>query len=188
MFNTESKPKILLHVCCAPCLTSVYESLKDDYDITLFWFNPNIFPVEEYIKRLEELVKFAQKLELPLIIEGDFVDDHHNWIKLTQEHSNEPEGGKRCKTCFKYRLLNAAKYASENEFGLFGTTLSVSPYKDTMAINEIGKEIANSMNLSYLDRDFKENDGYKKSIDLCREYKIYRQKYCGCEYSTKDNC
>ncbi len=179
------KPRLLLHSCCAPCLSAVFEQLKDDYDITLFWFNPNIYPMEESAKRLNELVRYAKIIDCNVVIQEKYLDDHHNWIKLTQELSNEKEGGKRCEKCMKYRLLATAVYAERFTFDFFATTLSISPHKNSDMINTLGNEISQKFDVKFLDHDFKENNAYNRSIKICQEMNIYRQKYCGCEYSIR---
>lgn len=215
--RNNSKPTLLLHSCCAPCLTAVYEQLKDEFEVTVFWFNPNIFPIEEYNKRLEELKKYCKIIKRPLIIGDKIPEDSNNWELLTRGLENEAEGGRRCRLCIKMRLLYSAKYAVENNFDKFATTLSVSPHKNTYMINNVGKEIEQSLrevrslntsgqapqsdtkiaalqnyiarndNVKFLDRDFKKNNGYKRSIEICKEYDIYRQKYCGCGPSLGNN-
>lgn len=194
MKNDNSKAKLLLHACCAPCLTSVYQQLKDDFDITVFWFNPNIFPIEEYNKRLQELKRYCKIINVPLIIGDKLPEDANNWDLLTKGLEREIEGGKRCRICIKMRLLYTAKTAFEKGFNKFATTLSVSPHKNTYLINNIGKEISEKLSdrsldcarddskgtVNFLDYDFKKNNGYKRSVEICKELNIYRQKYCGC--------
>lgn len=182
---TDIKPKLLLHACCAPCFTSVFEQLKDDFDITVFWFNPNIFPIEEYNKRLKELTRYCKIVKTPLIIGDKMPEDVNSWQLLTRGLENEIEGGKRCKICIKMRLLYTGKFAKENNFDCFTTTLSVSPHKNSYMINNIGKEVASKVAVTFLDRDFKKNNGYKRSIEICKEFNIYRQNYCGCVYSLR---
>lgn len=179
------KPKLLLHACCAPCFTAVYEQLKEDFNITVFWFNPNIFPIEEYNKRLDELKKYCKIVKCPLIVGDKMPEDMNSWQLLTRGFENEIEGGKRCRTCIKMRLLYTGKFASENKFDQFGTTLSISPHKNSYTINNIGKEVSAKIKINFLDRDFKKNNGYKRSIEICKEFNIYRQNYCGCRYSLK---
>jgi len=190
----SSKPTLLLHSCCAPCLTSVFEQLKDDFDITIFWFNPNIFPIEEYNRRLKELKRYCKIIKTPLIIGDKIPEDANSWHLLTRGLENEIEGGKRCKICIKMRLLYTGKFAEENNFDYFTTTLSISPHKNSYMINNIGKEVASKIYnksfdsaqdddkhvVTFLDRDFKKNNGYKRSTEICKEFNIYRQKYCGC--------
>jgi predicted adenine nucleotide alpha hydrolase (AANH) superfamily ATPase len=180
------KKKLLLHACCAPCLTGAYDQLKNDYDITLFWFNPNISPVDEYIKRLEELKRYAKILGNRLVIVDRYAEDNFYWNNLTKNYSKDPEGGKRCEMCIKYRLLNTTKYASENHFDYFATTLSVSPHKNSDLINTAGRNIAGKFDsIQFLDKDFEDANSFKKSLAICREFNIYRQKYCGCRYSAR---
>ena len=187
MKNIKSKPKLLLHACCAPCLTAAYEQLKNDLEITIFWFNPNIFPVEEYNKRLDELKRYCKAIKTPLIVGDKLPEDVNSWELLTRGLEEEPEGGKRCRVCIKMRLLYTAKHAYENNFDLFATTLSVSPHKNTYLINNIGKEVSTKIKIDFLERDFKKNNGYKRSIEICKEFGIYRQNYCGCGPSFKNN-
>lgn len=182
--NNKQKKKLLLHVCCAPCLAGVLSQISNDYDVSLVWFNPNIYPLEEYLKRLEEVIKYSKILNLPLIIEGDYSEDHHNFIKMTQENSNEPEGGKRCEKCMRYRLMNVGLYAHKNNFDAFATTLSVSPYKNSKTISKIGQHISKQLPVSFFDQDFENKEALKRSIEICKKHNIYRQKFCGCEYSS----
>ena len=174
--------KILLHCCCAPCTTSAWDQLKADWDITLFWFNPNIYPQLEHNKRLDEMIKFAKKVNLPLVISDNTIDFYEETAGL----ENELEGGKRCVRCFEIRLQTTAEFAKKNGFDFYATTLTVSPYKNADLINSIGKENEKE-NVNYLETNFKKNGGYQKSIELCKEYNIYRQKYCGCKFSRRPN-
>jgi predicted adenine nucleotide alpha hydrolase (AANH) superfamily ATPase len=186
MAKEKLKAKLLLHACCAPCLAGIPEEILNKYETTIYWFNANIYPLEEYIKRLEALIEYAKKLNLPLIIRGEYTDDHHAWLKMTQENTNDEEGGERCRKCFKYRLMNAALYAENNSFNYFATTLGASPFKNNSVIDSLGNDIAKNLDTEYLViSDSKE--AYKKSIETCKKLLIYRQKYCGCEYSIKPN-
>lgn len=219
----NKKPTLLLHTCCSPCLTSVFEQLKDDFDVTIFWFNPNIYPKDEYAKRLIEVKRYAKVIGLKLINIEKYEIESFSWNQLVKNQADEPEGGKRCQLCIKYRLLNTANYAAENKYDYFATTLSVSPHKNTKMINDLGREIETKLNttvpcittpslrevrlttkqsiqkiatlqdniarndkVKFLDRDFKKNNGYMRSIELCKKFNIYRQKYCGCQYSAKN--
>lgn len=164
--------KLLLHVCCAPCSTHVIEELKKDYDITLFFYNPNVEPIEEYNKRLKNAEKLAKELDLPLIV-GDY--DNKEWHDAIKGHEQDKEGGERCNLCFKFRLEKTAELAEE----LFTTTLTVSPYKNHEIINKIGKNISEN----FLESNFKKEDGYKHSIELSKKHNLYRQHYCGCLFS-----
>jgi predicted adenine nucleotide alpha hydrolase (AANH) superfamily ATPase len=180
------KHKLLLNTCCAPCLVGVYDQIEDDYDITLFWFNPNIAPEAEYRKRLSELDRYAKIIGVKVIVGDKYAEDNLFWNNLTKNYSNEIEGGKRCELCIKYRLLATSKFASENNFEYFATTLTVSPHKNSQSINKIGANIADKIeHLTFLDKDFKDDNSYKKSLEICKELNIYRQNYCGCQYSKR---
>lgn len=180
------KPKLLLHSCCAPCLAGAYDEVTKNFDVTIFWFNPNIYPIEEYNKRLGELKKFCKIKNLQLIIGDKMPADANSWDLLTKKYFKEPEGGKRCRLCIKMRLLYTAQYAAENGFDFFDTTLSVSPHKNSDLISIIAQEISNKTEVEYAGFDFKKNDGHRRSLKLCKELNIYRQKYCGCQYGAKN--
>lgn len=181
----NNKPKMLLHSCCGPCSSAVIMTLKNDYDITVFYYNPNIYPEEEYLHRKSEQIKLIESVNK----EGEnikFLDceyDPENYEKYVCGLENEKEGGARCTKCFELRLSKTAKVAKENGFDIFATTLTVSPHKNAPLINEIGTRISNEIKVPYLVSDFKKKDGYKRSIELSKKYDLYRQKYCGCKYS-----
>ncbi len=175
--------KLLLHSCCGPCSTQVIEELIGKYDLTIFYYNPNIFPFEEYQKRLAEQKRYA-KLKGVKVIEGDY--DEEGFLKLAKGLENEKEGGSRCKLCFEIRLNKTAQVAKELGFDLFATTLSVSPYKNTLLINEVGTEISKKEEIEFLPENFKKKDGYLKSIQLSKQFGLYRQNYCGCRFSKKE--
>lgn len=181
--NCSNKPTLLLHACCAPCSSAVLEVLKEHFKITLFFYNPNIFPREEFEYRLNELYRLLNEMSLTdiEIIAPTYCNDEFENIAKGKE--DLPEGGARCKECYRLRLEKTARYASENGFDYFTTTLSVSPYKNAEALNEIGGKLGDEYGLKYLFSDFKKNDGYKRSCLLSREYNLYRQNYCGCIYS-----
>ncbi len=178
-----SSDKVLLHACCAPCLTnSIQELYKEDFLPTVYFYNPNIHPDIEYKKRLEELTSFCEKKNYPIIIEnGDF----DFWYEICTPLKEEKEGGKRCLKCFEMRLEKSAKYAKEHNFDYFCTTLTISPHKNTENINKIGKELEKKYNITYLEKNFKKNDGFKKSLELSKKSNLFRQTYCGCEYSIR---
>lgn len=179
-------PKLLLHSCCAPCSSAVITKLKDYFDITVIYYNPNIEPYEEYIKRKEEQKRLITLLDSKNKI--DFIDcdyDNDKYHELVKGHEDDPERGNRCYICYKQRMEYTASRAKENNYDFFGTTLSVSPYKISRWINEIGYDLSNKYDVSYLPSDFKKRDGYKKSIELSKKYNLYRQNYCGCIYSQK---
>ena len=181
--NLDYKPKLLLHSCCAPCSTAVIERLKDYFDITIMYYNPNIEPIDEYIKRKKEQIKIIKYYNLKYInCDYNNILFHEMCIGL----ENVPERGIRCHKCYRLRLDYTAKMASINDFEYFGTTLTVSPYKLSNIINEIGLELENIYNIKYLVSDFKKQNGYKKSIELSNKYNLYRQNYCGCIYSKNN--
>ena len=172
--------KLLLHSCCAPCSSSVIEKLENDYDITILYYNPNIEPEEEYLKRKEEQMKF---LRLKGINYLDIDYQNEVYKKLVKGYEQEPENALRCKICYELRLQKTAEIGCEHSFDYFATTLSVSPHKNSDLINELGVNIEKRYNIRYLVSDFKKQDGYLRSIELAREYELYRQSYCGCLYS-----
>lgn len=185
--SLKSAPKILLHSCCGPCSTECITRLTKYFDITVLYYNPNIEPQEEYEKRKQEQIRFIK--EFKPINKLDFMDcdyDNASFERMTEGLEKEPEGGKRCHKCYELRLKKTANIAKEKGYDFFGTTLTVSPYKNSQIINEIGQKISKETNVEFLYSDFKKEDGYKKSIELSKEYNLYRQNYCGCHYS-KDN-
>lgn len=173
-------PKLLLHICCANCGTIPIELLKDEFDLTLFWFNPNIHPLEEYQERLADVRKLSQIYNLRLI-EGPYSDKE--WFSLVKGLESEPEGGKRCDICFEMRLLKTAQQAKKDGFPWIATTLTIGPQKRAETINRIGQKIANQYQLNFYQADFKKKDGFKKSVILSKKYNFHRQNYCGCVYS-----
>ncbi|MBO7187421.1 MAG: epoxyqueuosine reductase QueH [Clostridia bacterium] len=180
--NGEKKKKLLLHACCAPCSSFVITYLKDYFDITLFFYNPNITDLAEYNLRLDELKRFANNFGLQVIDIGYNQDEFYSAIKGLE---NEREGGGRCAVCYNLRLSKTAKLAKENGYDLFCSTLSISPLKNAKLLNEIGYEKQNEYDVTYLINDFKKKGGYLRSIELSKEYGLYRQNYCGCEYSKR---
>lgn len=181
--NLEYKPKILLHSCCAPCSSYVIDYLNNYFDITILYYNPNISPIEEYEKRKQEEIKFIKNYKNVKFLDCDY--DNNLYNKLIKGLENEPERGKRCNVCFELRLEKTAILAKENNYEYFGTTLTVSPYKNAQIINKIGEKIQEKHKIKWLYSDFKKNDGYKKSIELSKKYNLYRQDYCGCIYSKR---
>jgi len=174
--------KLLLDVCCGPCSTHVINELIKDYDITLFFTNSNISPKEEYDKRLNAARNVAEITHLNLI-EDKY--DHQSWLDFIKGYEDEPEKGKRCALCFKFRFNRTAKYARDNGYNAFTTTLTVSPFKDHKLINEIGNEVAKKYDIAFIESNFKKNDGFKKSKDLSIKHDLYAQNYCGCEFSKR---
>lgn len=176
------KQKLLLHICCIGCGAHISELLKNDYDLILYFFNPNIFPESEYEKRLEETKRIAKNFNLELI-EGEY--NHKKWLEAVKGLEKEKEGGARCAVCYKYRLEKAARLAKKEKCEFFATTLSISPHKDSAVINKVGREIADKYEIRFLEKDFKENDGFRKSCNLSKGLSLYRQNYCGCEFSVR---
>ncbi len=173
--------KVLLHACCAVCSAYPIELLRQEgYEPVLYFFNPNIFPSEEFTRRLEELKKYAEKKNVELIVEKQ---NSEYWYNAIAGLENEPERGKRCKRCFEYRLLYTALKAFQLEYKYFTTTLTVSPHKQSNVIFEVAKELADKYELTFLDYDFKKNDGFLKTMKIAKEENFYRQQYCGCEFS-----
>ena len=180
----EIVPTLLLHTCCAPCSSAVIERLSKYFRITVFYYNPNIEPLEEYLKRKEEQKRFLSEVTTPYPI--NFLDcdyEHEEFIQLSKGLENEKEGGPRCLKCYRLRLLKTALKAQEFHFDYFGTSLTVSPYKNAQALNQIGEELQKKFNVKYLYSDFKKRNGYKRSIELSKDYHLYRQDYCGCSFS-----
>lgn len=176
------KPRLLLHVCCGVCAAYVCRILKADFSVELFFYNPNIFPENEYFKRLNEAEKIAKIHDLN-IITGDY--KHDAWLKAVGGHENDKEGGKRCEICFAYRLRKTAELAAKKNYDYFTTTLSVSPRKKSEIISGIGNNSAKKYKAAYLDKNFKKRDGFKKTIELSKNFNLYRQNYCGCEFSVR---
>ena len=180
----EQRPSLLLHTCCAPCSTAVIERLSKYFDITVFYYNPNIEPYEEYLKRKEEqkrLLKEYKSVRPIKFLDCDY--ENEEFSKFANNLAENHEGGKRCMLCFHLRLKKTAHTASVNNFDYFGTSLTVSPYKNAYAINNIGLALEKKQGVKYLVSDFKKQNGYKRSIILAKEYNLYRQDYCGCKYS-----
>lgn len=180
----DYKPKLLLHSCCAPCSSYVITYLYDYFDITILYYNPNIYPYEEYKKRKDEQIRLISNFKGVKIIDCDYDNDIYN--EAIKGLENEPERGSRCTKCFYLRLDKTGEIAKKNNFEYFGTTLTVSPYKNAKLLNEIGEDISKKYDIKWLYSDFKKNDGYKKSIELSKKYDLYRQDYCGCIYSKRD--
>lgn len=175
------KPKLLLHSCCAPCSSSVIERLAEDFNITIYYYNPNIDTLLEFMRRKEELTKLnSLGIEFEVIAEEYRPTDYEKVIKGLE---NLGEGSKRCYECYKLRMYRTAEYASSHNYDYFTTTLSVSPHKKIEWLREIGQDLEKEFNIKYLDEDFKKKDGYKRSLELSRKLDLYRQDYCGCRYS-----
>lgn len=183
--TADIKPEILLHACCAPCSSYVLEYLAQYFDIKVFYYNPNISPREEYEFRLNELERLIRETGYTNVRMTDAKYDPENYEQTVKGLENEPEGGRRCEKCFRLRLEETAKKCVEQGIKYFTTTLTISPLKDAGMLNSIGEEMAGKYHLTWLPSDFKKKDGYKRSIELSREYGLYRQDYCGCLYSKR---
>ena len=172
--------KLLLHSCCGPCSTQVIDVLKDDYDITIYYYNPNIDTDEEYQHRLSEQKRYCEKVGVCVIEDGYDPDKFYSAVRGLEK---EREGGARCPVCFRLRLKQTAVKAKELGYDCFETTLTVSPHKNSQIINAIGKEIEREESIEFLEGNYKKKDGYKKSIELAKKYNLYRQNYCGCKFA-----
>ncbi len=173
---------LFVHICCAPDGLYVMDLLKREYDITGFFYNPNIHPAEEYQLRLEEAGKIARVVGFELI-EGPYDDDR--WLRVTKKFAAEPEKGRRCDVCYAMRLGRTALEASSRGFGLFATIMSLSPWKKAQVLNRIGGMFGRRYGLNFLAADFKKKDGFRKSVELSKRHGLYRQDYCGCLYSQR---
>jgi predicted adenine nucleotide alpha hydrolase (AANH) superfamily ATPase len=178
----HKKENILLHICCAPCSTAAMERLKNEYELVGMFCNHNIYPEEEYLKRLEETRKYCKKVGIRLI---ETKYDHQDWLKQIKGLEREPEGGKRCLKCYEIRLKEIILEAAKNNFDYFTTTLTISPYKNFEEIKKIGDKLGQEFKVKFLDIDFKKKDGFRKSVELSKKNNLYRQHYCGCEFSRQ---
>lgn len=180
----DKKPSLLLHSCCGPCSSYVLEYLKEYFEITVFYYNPNITEEAEYQHRVEEQQRLIH-LVYPDVhfLEGTYSPE--TFLEMSRGLEEEPEGGARCTKCYHLRMNETAKMAKELGFDYFTTTLSISPYKDSEKLNQIGEKLEQQYGVSYLYADFKKRNGYKRSIELSKQYHLYRQDYCGCEFSKK---
>lgn len=179
----EKGTRLLLHSCCAPCSSACLERLKDFFKITVFYYNPNIDDREEYEKRKAEQIRFLKETGF-----ADFLDCDHDkeaFEEMAKGYETEPERGKRCYLCYELRLNKTAQTAKEKGFSWFATTLTLSPYKNAEWLNEIGEKVGGRYGVNYLCTDFKKQGGYHRSIELSKEYGLYRQDFCGCRFSKK---
>ena len=193
--SLKEPPKVFLHSCCAPCSSYCMEYLRQYFDVTVFYYNPNIMNEEEYRKRVKEqqrLIDVYNRLEQTeegiLLRKIDFVEgryDVENYLATVKGLEDTPEGGSRCGRCFELRLRETAKVAKELNMDYFTTTLTISPLKNAQLLNEIGNRIGEEVGIAFLPSDFKKNNGYLRSIELSKEYDLYRQDYCGCEFSKR---
>jgi len=186
-----NRKSLLLHSCCAPCSSAVLEKLQEIFDITVFYYNPNISEEAEYGKRVEEQKRLIaafneKKKEYPIkIVDGEY--EPHKFYEMAKGLEQCPEGGERCFKCYALRLEKTAQMAKEGGFDFFTTTLTISPLKNAAKLNEIGEEMAEKYKISFLPSDFKKKEGYKRSIELSKEYDLYRQNFCGCAFSKAES-
>lgn len=174
------KKKLLLHICCAPCAVYVFKKLKKDYDVTGFFYNPNIHPFKEYEFRRKELVKISKKYDWGVVY-ADY--DMKKWFQLTRGYEREPERGLRCSICFYVRFKRTFEYAKEHGFDIVSSTLSISPYKSTIQINEQGFKLSKEFDMNFLPENFKKKNGYNIGKKMAMEIGVKHQNYCGCVYS-----
>lgn len=180
------RPRVLLHGCCGPCSAGVLEYLTEYFDVTLLWYNPNLFPKEEFDRRFQAQVQLVEKMGLAdkvsILAEPWKSEDYYKRVKGLE---NEPEGGRRCTECFRLRLMEAARLAKHYGYDYFCTTLTLSRHKDARRINDLGEEIGRAVGVSWLPSDFKKRGGEQRSVELTTRHGIYRQLYCGCEFSLR---
>ena len=176
------KPRLLLHACCAPCSSYCLEYLKDYFDITLFYYNPNISSKDEFDKRYGELKRLVKEMSLDIDIVCPQYDPQE-FLEKVKGYESCPEGGDRCGICYALRLKKACDYAEEKGFEYYCSTLSISPHKNAQKLNSIGTALAGGKKVKHLPNDFKKKGGYLRSIELSKQYNLYRQDFCGCEYS-----
>ncbi len=176
------KTSLLLHICCATCAAYVLELLRDQFEVKAYYYNPNIYPVEEYDIRFSEAKKYCDTQAIPFVEEKP---DRYNWFVLTRGHEQDPERGERCTICYRMRLTKTVEYAKAHGFEAWGTDLSISPHKDAQRLNLIGKELEKEYGVTFLVADFKKENGFKKAMEVSRREGFYRQDYCGCIYSMK---
>lgn len=187
-FRREGKrPRLLLHSCCAPCSSYVLEYLSQYFDITVYYYNPNIAPAQEYDARVREQERLIREMKLPgpvRFVAGEYVPE--DFYAAVKGYEKVPEGGERCFKCYELRLREAAALAKEMGFDYFTTTLTISPMKKAGKLNEIGEALAQEYGVAHLPSDFKKRNGYKRSIELSTQYGLYRQNYCGCVFSQRN--
>lgn len=185
--NLKNKKTLLLHACCAPCSSYVIEYLSNYFDITILFYNPNINNDKEYNKRLQELERFVKEFKTNNPVKVISLGyNHDEYLQTVLGLEEEKEGGSRCLKCYRLRIEKTFEYAKQYNFDYVTTTLTISPLKNSQVINKIGAELENIYHINYLYSDFKKKEGYKRSIVLSHEYNLYRQDYCGCEFSKRD--
>lgn len=180
-------PKLLIHSCCAPCSSYVLEYLSQYFEITVYFYNPNIYPPLEYIRRVEEQDRLIHEMNFvhPVTLQTGAYEPQE-FYRIVEGLEKEPEGGLRCFRCYELRLQEAAKIAQAGKFDYFTTTLSISPLKNADKLNEIGEKLGREYRVAYLPSDFKKKNGYKRSVELSKEHNLYRQDYCGCVFSQRE--
>ncbi len=186
--NSGRRKSLLLHVCCAPCSSYVLEYLNKYFDITVYFYNPNIDDGSEYRYRADEAMRLIREMPTNNPVsyaEGEY--EVEKFLEASRGLEDAPEGGARCMRCYELRLESAAAYAKERGFDMFTTTLSISPLKNSRALNLIGERLSEKYGVDYLFSDFKKKNGYKRSVELSNEYKLYRQSYCGCSFSKRQS-
>ena len=181
----DPKPTLLLHACCAPCSSAVLERLREVFSITILYYNPNIYPPQEYHRREQELERFLKDADMSGIPLIELPYDPQEFYTAVKGLEQEPERGERCTVCYRLRMEQAARYAAAHGFDWFTTTLSISPVKDPVRINQIGQELAQKYGVAHLPSEFRKKNGYKRSLELSAEYGLYRQDYCGCVFSVR---
>ena len=185
--SMQKKPRLFLHACCAPCSSYCLEYLSKYFSITVFFYNPNIFPQEEYRKRVEEIKRLIGEMSFENPV--DFIEGAYNpqdFFDMAKGLEKVAEGGERCFRCYRQRMEETARLARMGGYDYFTTTLSISPLKNAAKINEIGEELGGIYEVSHLPSDFKKKNGYKRSVELSAEHQLYRQNYCGCVYSRRE--
>ena len=186
--DAGNPPRLFLHSCCAPCSSYTLEYLSNYFDITVYYFNPNISPKEEFDKRFAEQKRLIDSLPAknPIkLVLGEY--NYDDFLQIARGYEDVAEGGERCFRCYRMRLESTARIAKEQGFDYFCTTLSISPLKNSQKINQIGYEVAQKYGIKWLPSDFKKREGYKRSIELSKEYNLYRQSFCGCIFSKENN-
>ncbi|MGN0696110.1 MAG: epoxyqueuosine reductase QueH [Oscillospiraceae bacterium] len=189
----DDKPTLLLHSCCAPCSSYVLEYLSPFFRITVLYYNPNIFPEEEYIHRINEEKRFIREFSEKNGLPEEYISfaqigwESEKFYEAVKGYEHIPEGGERCFRCYRLRLEAAAEYAKAHSFDYFTTTLTISPLKNAEKLNEIGEELSGIYDVRFLPSDFKKKGGFLRSTELSREYGLYRQDYCGCVFSKKEH-
>lgn len=189
ILQMTQRKKLLLHSCCAPCSSYCLEYLSQYFDVTIFYYNPNITEENEYQKRAAEqlrLIRAMNERQHTTISYAEGVYEPEEYLAMVRGLEQEPEGAGRCERCFRLRLTKTAEYASDNGFDYFTTTLTISPLKNAHLLNALGEEIGKKTGIAFLPSDFKKKEGYKRSIELSKEYDLYRQNYCGCIFSKRE--